>query len=373
MGLGLCCFSAGAAPLELRQGDRIAIVGNTFAERLQLFGHLETRMRAAYPELRLSFRNLAWSADEVTLQPRPLNFGPLEEHLAFQRVDVALLFFGANEARAGAAGVESFERELRRLLARVGQRSFSGSDGPIRLALVSPIPQEQTELGPDVVAHNRDLALYRDAVSRVAGELGVSFFDIFDSVADAMRDGAEPLTINGLHLSESGDRRVTDMLVGALAGPAATAPRAAIAATFPEGGACRWNRLPIVSPGGSIAVTVDSLVPGTWKLVAGGEVLAEAPAGAWLVGVEVTAQALTSVAATAEDLRRTVVAKDRLFFDRWRAVNGYYIYGDRREPFGVHSFPPEMTRFDERVAEHDRRLAELAEPASIDCQLVRAR
>ena len=55
-----------------------------------------------------------------------------------------------------------------------------------------------------------------------------------------------------------------------------------------------------------------------------------------------------------------VLRKSRLFFDRYRAVNGYYIYGGRKEPFGVHSFPPEMVRFDELVGELDDEAGDLA-------------
>ena len=46
-------------------------------------------------------------------------------------------------------------------------------------------------------------------------------------------------------------------------------------------------------------------------------------------------------------------------------MNGYYIYGGRKEPFGVHSFPPEMVRFEELVGELDREAAELAQSGEV--------
>ena len=64
-----------APRLELRAGDRIVLVGNTLAERMQLFNHFETLLMTQFPERRLVMRNMGWSGDTITLQPRPLNFG----------------------------------------------------------------------------------------------------------------------------------------------------------------------------------------------------------------------------------------------------------------------------------------------------------
>ena len=66
---------AQSPPLELRQGDRIVLLGNTTAERLQQYNNFETLLMARFPDLDLVVRNLGWSGDTITLQPRPLNFG----------------------------------------------------------------------------------------------------------------------------------------------------------------------------------------------------------------------------------------------------------------------------------------------------------
>lgn len=52
-------------------------------------------------------------------------------------------------------------------------------------------------------------------------------------------------------------------------------------------------------------------------------------------------------------VREAVNHKNLQFFDRWRAVNGFYIYGDRRKPFGVVNFPPEMARFEELIRQEE--------------------
>jgi len=53
-------------PLPLRAGDRLVVLGGTFAERLVASGYFETLLVSRQPKLRLSLRSLAWPADEVT-------------------------------------------------------------------------------------------------------------------------------------------------------------------------------------------------------------------------------------------------------------------------------------------------------------------
>src|SRR6185503_20659106 len=87
--------------LELRQGETVVLIGNTLAERMQYFNHFETLLMLRFPELQLRVRNLGWSGDALTLQPRPLNFGDASKHLQQQKADVILAFFGASESFAG--------------------------------------------------------------------------------------------------------------------------------------------------------------------------------------------------------------------------------------------------------------------------------
>src|SRR6266849_4594591 len=56
-----------AANLEMHPGDHISIIGNNLAERMQHDGWLETYFHARFPKHDLSFRNLAFSGDELTL------------------------------------------------------------------------------------------------------------------------------------------------------------------------------------------------------------------------------------------------------------------------------------------------------------------
>src|SRR4029434_1859647 len=78
--------------LELKQGDHIAIVGNSLADRMQHFGSLETLIHSKFPKNELVFRNLGVSGDEVGTWHRSQDFGSREEWLKKVGADVVFAF-----------------------------------------------------------------------------------------------------------------------------------------------------------------------------------------------------------------------------------------------------------------------------------------
>jgi lysophospholipase L1-like esterase len=283
---------AQSPPLELRKGDRIVLLGNTMAERLQQFNNFETLLMARFPDLDLVVRNLGWSGDTITLQPRPLNFGDASKHLRDQKPDVILAFFGLNESFDGEAGLPAFEKNLDAYLSGHLQAKYSERGSP-RVALISPLAHERIprlEHYVDAEARNRELARYTEAMRQVAARRHVTFVDLFTPTKTLMAGAAEPLTINGIHLNEAGDRIVAGLLMEGLG----------------------------LTPRGSPAA---------------------APAPAQLA-----------------QLRELIRDKNQQFFYRWRPVNAEYVVGRRLEPFGAVNFPPEMRQLDEMVAERDQRI-----------------
>lgn len=278
--------------VTLRAGDRIALVGNTLAERQQLFNHFETQLLTRFPELNLIVRNLGWSADTLTLQPRPLNFGDAETHLTRQQADVVVAFFGLNESFEGDAGIETFERDLDAYLAKHQAARYNGKEPP-RLVLVSPIAHERLErlVHVDVDERNRLLARYTDVMRLVAARRQVAFVDLFEPTRRAMAAARRPLTINGIHVNEDGDRVVANVLLEAFGPPQA----------------------PL-------------------RVASGAEL------------------------GRLEALRERIRDKNQQFFYRWRPVNAEYIVGRRVEPFGSVNFPGEMKKLDEMVAEREQAI-----------------
>jgi len=209
---------APAGPLPLSEGGRIALVGNTFAERLGQSGRFETLLQHAHPDLKLEVRNLAWPGDTPSLQPRPLDFGTMEEHLLQQEADTIIACFGMNESFDGPAGLEPFKESLRDFIASV--RDLQPGGGEPEVILVSPVAHE--DLGgdlPDGVMHDADLAAYTEAIQFVAREQGTRFIDLYSPTKARMADPtAGPITINGIHLNDDGNRLAAEFMMQALFG-----------------------------------------------------------------------------------------------------------------------------------------------------------
>src|SRR5690349_13011059 len=93
-----CSRNKVVTSLNPEKNSKIVFLGNTFAVGLQDQNYFETLLYKSFPERNLTVRNLAWSADEVNLQPRPVNFETVDEHLQAQKADVIFAFFGLNEA-----------------------------------------------------------------------------------------------------------------------------------------------------------------------------------------------------------------------------------------------------------------------------------
>ena len=192
-------------PLALGNGDRIALIGNTLFDRAQHFGHIESLLQQAFPEKQLIVRNLAWSADAVDVEglPRPANFADVHQHLAHEEADVILAAYGFNESFAGKAGLDSFKEKLRAFLRELQNKSFNGMSAP-RVVLVAPIANEDLPNIPAATRNNENIRLYVSAMRDVAAELQVGFVDPFDATQKAMESPGDDLTVNGVHLNESG-------------------------------------------------------------------------------------------------------------------------------------------------------------------------
>ena len=203
-------------PLEFLSGERIAIVGNSTAERMNLFGHFETLLHERFPDKKLVIRNFARPADEVGKRQRPGDYTKLDDPLAAFGADTMLLFFGFNESFAGPGGVERFKQDYRTLLDELA-KAYPRDDTKAspRFVIVAPIAVEETgdPLLPVAAARNAELAAYRAAARDVAAERGIALVDVFDATQAAFEaDPGMQFTINGCHLNEAGDQ----MLAGAL-------------------------------------------------------------------------------------------------------------------------------------------------------------
>ena len=209
-----------AAPLELKPGDHICIIGNTLADRMQHDGWLETLIVAKFPKDDLAFRNLAVAGDEVAVRSRSENFGSADEWLTKTKADVIFAFFGFNESFKGDAGLEKFKQDLDKFVKDTKAKNYSGKGAP-SLVLFSPIANEKLNDPnmPDPTANNVNLQKYTAAMAGVAKANEVLFVDLFarsQKLYAEMAKRGQSLTFNTVHLTEAGDRALAPEIFQAL-------------------------------------------------------------------------------------------------------------------------------------------------------------
>jgi len=168
--------------VQLQPETRIAVVGNTLADRMQHAGWLEALLQAAYPQHRLVLRDLGFSGDSLTERPRSDNFGSPDEWLTKVRADVIIACFGYNESWAGAAGLEKFRGDLTAFVKQTQGQQYNGRSAP-QIVLCSPTWFEDLRLSelPDGESTNANLAMYTAEMGRLAGELGLPFVNLFEA------------------------------------------------------------------------------------------------------------------------------------------------------------------------------------------------
>jgi putative heme-binding domain-containing protein len=249
--------------LTLHPGDHVAYVGNTLADRMQHDGWLETLLQSRFPGLELVFRNLGFSGDELTLRLRSQDFGSPDKWLTDTKADVVFAFFGYNESFAGEAGLEKFKKDLAEFIEHTRGQRYNGKSAP-QVVVFSPIAFEtpRDRNLPDGSLINRRLEAYTAAMEDVARAHGVPFVDLLRPSHELYARSDEPLTINGVHLTEKGNKRLAEVIDRAL---------------FPDAPA-------------------DKRDP-----------------------------------AVLEKVRRAVLNKNFCWFNRYRTVDGYSIYGGRAD------------------------------------------
>lgn len=211
------CFGADSSPtpFELKDGDRVVLLGNTLIEREQLYGEWETMLTAAWPERNVTFRNLGWSGDTVWADSRGIfddpvaGYAKMLEQVKGLNPTVVILGYGGNESFAGKNGLPTFLAQLDKLL-----KDLEGF-GVKRFVFLSPNRHEN--LGaplPDPAPANANLAIYTAALREVAAKRNAPFVNLFSTNSDSH------LTDNGLHFTAKGYRETARVLQKSLGIPA---------------------------------------------------------------------------------------------------------------------------------------------------------
>jgi len=191
--------SRGAEPLELKDQDRVVLLGATFIEREGQFGYIETALTTAWPDRKITFRNLGWSGDTVWAESRGI-FDPPQ--VGYQRMielikelkpTVILLGYGQNESYAGDAGIEPFVKQFEKLCEDVKPT------GARLIFLTPPQFEKPAPPLPDASRQNGMLGKYAEAIRQLAARRGAPVIDLY-SLDPSTRNRTE----NGVHFGATG-------------------------------------------------------------------------------------------------------------------------------------------------------------------------
>jgi len=390
----------GGDPFELRDGDRIVLIGDDLIERNQKRGYLETQLIIRNPDKSLVFRNLGWSADTVFgdsragFGTRADGFQQLKSHVLGLKPSVILVGYGMSDSFAGEPGLLAFEKGLGILLDTLEESKATFVFlGPIEHeSLGSPLPNPR--------GHNRSLELYRDVLARAAQARKSPFIDLSQlapagaeiALVTPAREEA-PLTSNGIHLNAKGywvvDTRIANTLSHEddwkcsvrLDGDELVASNGVEVSglrSIPDGirFEARLRRLPDPSApkdaageatgdGQGIMLEYKGLKQGRYTLRIDGKPVRTASADEW------GRWRLTNGPdhSQTEAVRTLVNEKNRLYFYRWRPQNETYLFGFRKHEQGNNA--REIPLFDPLVEAKEKEIARLRVPVSHVYELIR--
>jgi lysophospholipase L1-like esterase len=288
-------------PFEFKDGDRVVWLGGTLVEREQRYGYWEAALLAANRDKRLTVRNLGWSGDTVHGEARGRFDFANPEKCFRQLVDqtlelkptVIFVCYGANESFDGKDGLPRFEKGLEKLLDAL-------KPAGARVVLFTPMRFE--EAAPASKRRNEELKSYAEVVRKVGRGRGLPVADLFAAsflpfLAAESAGHQYTLTDNGMHLNETGYREQAEVgVLFSLEWAHGAQPE-----KKPEPMVLKWDEL--------------------------------------------------------EPLRKAVVAKNELFFHRWRPQNETYLFGFRKHEQGRNA--KEVAELDPLVAKAEDEIEKL--------------
>ncbi|HEV8543097.1 MAG TPA: PVC-type heme-binding CxxCH protein, partial [Verrucomicrobiae bacterium] len=373
---------------EFKEGDRVVFLGDTWMEREQKEGYIETLLTSPVQGKKVIFRNLAWSADTVlgrsraSFDPPEKGFERLREQLEAIRPTVVFLGYGMAESFNGDAGLEKFKRDMNMLMDTISNLS---KPEPVRFVIVTPLYHERLAPPlPDPTEHNAQLELYANALRAVATARDARLIDLFTMTRDYHRRPSAPnLTDNGIHPTPYGYWRIASFFERAL-NIFAGFPRMGITANNSiRGGTAGVKPGDITRTENTIRFTGDDEfvfpAPEPKRL---GDTNAPSgflvqflplPAGKYTLKVDGEASAVYSDAewgrgaivqngplyGRVEELRHAIVKKNELFFYRWRPQNQTYLFGFRKYEQGRNA--KEIPMFDPLISAEEEKIFRLAE------------
>lgn len=293
------------AKIEFKEGDRIVFVGNTFAERMVHYGHFEAAMHRLHPKHKLTFRNLGWSGDEI--------------------------WAGNGSADGNAWSDDPLTTQIRPLHFGTQKEHLAEQKADVIIACYG---MNESFKGTEMLGKfEHDLSAWVDAqlkenYSGKGAPRIVLVSPIYHEKLEGQPDPAE-------------HNASLEAYTSTMKNVAAAKGVGFVDLFTPTRGR--------ISDVHQRTINGIHLTDKSYDLAASDMI-----------------NQITSSPANPEEpsskLQEIVNEKNLWFFHRYHALNGEYIYGRRKEPFGVVSFPPEMSKLDQIIEAADEKIWEAAKP-----------
>ncbi|MDB6054057.1 MAG: hypothetical protein JWN25_1580 [Verrucomicrobiales bacterium] len=390
---GLIPAALADSKLQITDGDRIVLIGDTLIEREQEFGYLETHLHIQFPTNKFIVRNLGWSADTPAgLSRLRFDFKQpskgleiIRDELAAIKPTIVFVGYGMASSFDAAEKTNQFVGELKSLVKVIRE---TGSND-VKLVFLGPIHHEdwaRPEEAQKIEKHNKDIQLYSDAIKDVASENNGIYIPLFKTIgASLIRDQKFAMTGNGIHLNQYGYAEMANIIDREL-GWGILSWRI----SFLEDGSQRRG-------GGGISVTnssktgVEVSFDGLPAIITlphpnlKREMLPSYVQAPFIQAFGMTNQLYNliiddvqydTITVTngrmdlplltgpdieqAEKLRKAVVEKNQLFFYRWRPQNETYLFGFRKQEQGKNG--KEIPMFDLLISQLEDQIQSLTIP-----------
>jgi hypothetical protein len=387
--------SSGVEAFELYNDDRVVFVGDAFIEAAQHYGYIELALTTRWPGSNITFRNIGWAGDTVHGDARrhftdpPGQYERLIGEVTSANPTVLFVGYGSNVPFEDDDALKRFEEGLNRLL-----DDLVAATGA-RIVLLSPPPHEMdtSPVPEDIVrGYNDVLEGVAGIVGRAARDKGHRFVDVFSGLQAVNSQVEVPITFDGVSLSDVGYYYVAHIVENALGlspsgwsatvaadGKNGSADGASIveAETNERGGTftIQIDRLPVSVPGdvsGSAIpeayrrqLIVRGLRAGSYELSVSGESVATASSEEWGNGIDIVFGPDIS---RAEEVRRLITDKNRLYFNQFRPQNATYLVGFRAYEQGRNA--KELGHFSPLIDQKELEIGLLSLPQPLTFKLV---
>ncbi len=339
-----------AQPLILQDNDRVVFLGNSLLENDLIHGYLELAMTTRFPGRNVTFRNIAWSGDNVFGDARsyftnpPTPYELLMKQITEAKPTVVFVAYGGVEAQDGEAGLSRFTDGLNKLLDKIEELGA-------KAVLLSPIPVLSST---NAAQRNANLQRYAAVIASTAAARDARYVNIFDAMQEVK--SSVSITDNNVHLNEVGYYHLAMALEKGLGWPdrnevvaidyaqgSTSSPNAKVLTARQKTDTLKFTLdekyIPLPIPKESTAesgqvLRISGLKKGYYTLTAEGTLVAVASASQWDKGLNIT---LGPSYRQANQLRDLIRKKNEIFFHQYRPHNRTYIVGFRSYEQGRHA------------------------------------